>query len=122
MYLQDILGLKIDKINYIITNCFFYYTIIPLLLGSLVCKKTPVIMINVSLYVIVLLFHYVYDERFLNLLFSLLFLEEHSVKISKYMESLPTSPVNYFFLWDNQKMVTKKISFCTRKYCLYNVI
>ena len=113
MYLQDILSLKIDKVNYIITNCFFYYTIMPLLCGTLVCKKTPIIMINVSIYVIILLFYYINDERFLNLLFSLLFMEEHTHRLTKYLNELPPFPVGYCYKWDIQKMVTKNINFCT---------
>ncbi len=115
MYLQDILGLKIEKINYMLTNSLFYYTIIPLLCGTLVCKKTPKIMINTSLYILLLLVYYINDERFLNLLFSLLFSEKISLEISKYLDEYPSPPLNYFFKWENEKKVNSKTSFASCK-------
>lgn len=36
MYMQDIFSLKIDKINYLLINCLFYYLVLPLLVGAIV--------------------------------------------------------------------------------------
>ena len=36
MYIQDIFSLKIDKINYLLINCLFYFLVLPLLVGAIV--------------------------------------------------------------------------------------
>ena len=36
LYIQDIFSLKIDKIDYIIINCLFYYLVLPVLVGAIV--------------------------------------------------------------------------------------
>lgn len=103
LYIQDIFSLKLEKINYILTNSLFYYMILPLLCGSLVSMTKPKITLSVSLYIILVLFHYIKDETFLNVLFTVMFMEKLNKKLLRYMEEFPKAAKNYFFDWTSQK-------------------
>lgn len=106
LYIQDIFSLKIEKINYILTNSLFYYMVLPLLCGSLVSMTKPLIAISVSLYVTLTLFHYIKNQHFLNLLYTVFFSEKLNEKLVKYMEVYPKNMKNYFFDWNAQKKST----------------
>lgn len=103
LYLQDIFSLKLDKINYILTNSVFYYLILPLLCGSLVSMTKPKIAISVSIYVLLTLFYYIKDENFLNSMFTICFAEKMNEKMIRYIEEYPKNVKNYFFDWNSQK-------------------
>jgi hypothetical protein len=89
-----------------LTNCLFYYMILPLLCGSLISMTKPKIAISVSLYIILVLFHFIKDESFLNLLFSILFSDRVSKKVMRYMEEYPKNTKNYHYDWSSQKKLT----------------
>jgi len=38
LYIQDILSLKVDKINYCLINCVYYYMIMPMCINSLITR------------------------------------------------------------------------------------
>lgn len=103
LYIQDIFSLKIEKINLVLTNSLFYYVVLPLICGSLVSMTKPMIAISVSLYVSLCLFHYIKNEHFLNLLFTVMFSEKLKRKLVNYMEAYPKNIKNYFFDWNAQK-------------------
>jgi hypothetical protein len=111
LYLQDIFSLKLDKINYILINSLFYYTIMPLLCASLISMTKPVIAISVSIYMILNLFHYIRDESFLNTLFAVLFEDKLSKRMHLYMLDYPKNIRNYFFDWNSQKKASNYSTF-----------
>lgn len=103
LYIQDIFSLKIEKINYILTNSLFYYMVLPLLCGSLVSMTKPRIAISVAIYVLLALFYYIKDQAFLNAVFTVLFSERLTKQVTWFMEDYPKSAKNYFFDWNAQK-------------------
>lgn len=103
LYLQDLFSLKLEKVNFILTNSLFYYTILPLLCGSLVSMQTPRIAISVCLYITVTLIYYIRDEAFLNIFFTVLFSKQIYKGLKPYIEDYPNNPRNYFYDWDVQK-------------------
>ena len=96
LYFQDIFSLGIVKISNLLTNSLFYYTILPLLCGSLISVSRPKIAISTSLYVLTLLFDYIQDESFLNSLYSTLFLNKISKRIHTYTNEYPSNCRNYY--------------------------
>ena len=103
LYLQDIFSLNLEEISFVLINSLFYYTILPLLCGSLTSMIKPKIAISVSLYTITALVHYIKDESFLNILFLFLFKKEISLDLNQYIENFPFNPKNYYFDWNQQK-------------------
>lgn len=103
LYFQDIFSLKITKISNLLANSLFYYTILPLLCGSLVSVNRPKIGISTALYVLIILFEYVKDESFINTLYSVLFLNKISRKINRMLKDYPNPIKNYFSCWNEQK-------------------
>jgi hypothetical protein len=103
LYFQDIFSLKILKISNLLLNSLFYYTILPLLCGSLVSVNRPKIGISTALYVLIILFEYVKDESFLNALYSVLFLNKISRKIIRLIKEYPNNIKNYYSCWNEQK-------------------
>ena len=73
-YIDDLLNLNLNKINYIIINSIFYYFIIPVLCGAL-GEKSNKISKKVALFLIIFFFIYMKNEIFKNCLFALLFFE-----------------------------------------------
>jgi hypothetical protein len=105
LYLQDIYSLKLDQINYILTNCLFYYLILPLLCGSLVSMTKPKVAISIGLYIILSLCHYIKDEGFLNSLYLVVFNPKANKELKKLIEDYPRNVKNYHFDWTSQKKV-----------------
>jgi hypothetical protein len=105
LYLQDIYSLKLERINYILTNSLFYYMILPLLCGSLTSMVKPKIAISISLYVILSLCHYVKDEGFLNTLYIIILNPKVSLNLKKMTEEYPRDIKNYKFDWASQKKI-----------------
>jgi len=129
MYLQDIFSLKIAKINYVLNNCLFYYTILPFLCGTFLTNKSnsntnsntnntnnQLITINTSIYVLTLLFYYINDESFLNKLYLVVFNKEISFRLKSYIEILPAEPSNYSFNWVDQKIINNSLDYASCKY------
>ena len=95
IYVDDLLNLKKEKINYILINCLFYFFIIPFLCGS-ICNKNKKITKEFSLFILIFLFINMKNETFKNCLFSLLFLDDLSSEIENLL-SLDTD-LNDFFI------------------------
>ena len=121
MYMQDIFSLKIIKINYVLSNCLFYYVILPLLCGKLSSTKIHVIMINTSIYVLTLLFNYILDESFLNMLYAVVLNEQITIKLKGYIENIPPQPANYSFKWKNQKVINADLDYASCNYLYYSL-
>lgn len=102
LFFQDILSVGNIKISNILINSLFYYTILPLLCGSLISIKKPVIAISTSLYVLISLFDKIKDESFKNCLFCVLFFNKVSKKILSLIKEYPTDPTNYHNNWKDQ--------------------
>jgi hypothetical protein len=105
LYFQDIYSLKLDRINYILTNTLFYYIVLPLLCGSLVSMVKPKVAISISLYVILSLCHYIKDEAFLNSLFIIILNPKLNANVKKMIEDYPRDIKNYKFDWASQKKI-----------------
>ena len=106
IYIQDIFSLEIDKINYILTNCLFYYCILPLILKSLISNEKGKININIALYSLSMMLYYIKNENFLNILFTLIFIELRNKGLDKYIHNYPIQPTNYYYDWNKQKKQT----------------
>ena len=100
-YIDDLLNLNLNKINYIIINSIFYYFIIPVLCGAL-GEKSNKISKKVALFLIIFFFIYMKNEIFKNCLFALLFFEELSQDLD-YLFTYPQEKANYSFYPDNSK-------------------
>jgi hypothetical protein len=105
LYFQDLYSLKLERINYILTNCLYYYLILPLLCGSLVSMVKPKVAISISLYIILSLSHYIKEEGFLNILFLIVFNPKVSDTVKKMIEDYPRDIKNYKFDWASQKKI-----------------
>ena len=103
-YIDDLLNLNLDKINYIIINCVFYYFIIPVLCGAL-GEKSDKISKKVALFLIIFFFLNMKNEIFKNCLFSLLFFEELSQDLD-YLFTYPQEKANYSFYPENNKKIS----------------
>ena len=75
IYIDDLLNLKLERINYILINCFFYFFIIPILCGS-ICDMNKKVSKSMALFILIFFFVNMKNEVFKNCLFSLLFLDE----------------------------------------------
>lgn len=111
LFLQDIFSLKITKITYVLTNCLFYYFIMPLLCSSLISMQKPRIGTSVVLYIFLALFYFIKEESFLNTLFLALFEENINEKIKNFISTQPTFSENFFFEWSQQQKEIKEKSF-----------
>ena len=86
IYVDDLLNLKLERINYIIINCFFHFFIIPILCGS-ICNINKKLTKEMSLFIIIFFFVNMKNEIFKNCLFSILFLEELNVEVENFLFS-----------------------------------
>ena len=103
LFFQDIFSLKITKVSLLLKNSLFYYTILPLLCGSLVSVNRPRIAISTSLYIMILFFEYIQDESFINTLYAILFLNKISWKINSMINEYPAACKNFYSEWKDQK-------------------
>ena len=127
IYIQNIFDANCDKINYIIINCMFYYNIIPYILKFLNFKNIRnnnkrldnhnKVKKSVCIFFIDLLFTYINNGTFLNMLFTLLFFPFKSNSINKYMLNFPIQPDNYYYNWEES---LKKTSSSFLNYIQYN--
>lgn len=127
IYIQNIFDANCDKLNYIIINCMFYYNIIPYVLKFLNFKnirninkrldKSNKVKKSVCIFFIDLLFTYINNGTFLNILYTLLFLPFKSNSINKYMINFPIQPDNYYYKWEES---LKKTSSSFLNYIQYN--
>ena len=96
LFIQDIFCLKISKINHIIFNSLFNYTILPYILNA----KYDKIRLNIKLYFINVLFNTIHDEYFLNILFIVIFFPSHTIEINNKIKRETLETDNYFYDWN----------------------
>ena len=100
-YIDDLLNLNLNKINYIIINCMFYYFILPVICGAL-SETTNKISKKLAVFLIIFFFINMKNETFKNCLFSLLFFEQLSQDLD-YLLTYPQEKANYSFHPNNEK-------------------
>ena len=116
MFIQDIFLLKIEKINHILTNSLFSYCILPYIIN----KKYDKIKLNIKLYFLNVLFNFIQDESFLNLLFTTLFFPYLLLDINDFIINPIKEPDNYFYLWEESNNRIKLSSQSFYNYIKYN--
>ena len=84
IYIDDLLNLKLERINYILINCFFYFFIIPILCGS-ICDMNKKVSKGMALFILIFFFVNMKNEVFKNCLFSILFLDELNQEIEQFL-------------------------------------
>ena len=112
IFIQDILYLKIDKINHIIINSLFYYCIMPYILNT----KFNEIKIYIKLYFINALLTIFQDETFLNLFFTMLFFPFLTKEINDLVINFPKLIDNYFYDWSE---INDNIPFSSKSFSNY---
>ena len=120
IYLQNIFDINCPKINYIITNCLFYYCIMPFILNTLNSykkQKNDKIKKSICIFFINLILIYIKNENFLNMIFTLIFFPLKTNSINKYMINEPIQPNNYYYDWNQ---CIKKTSSSFLNYIQYN--
>ena len=113
MFIQDIFNLKIEKINHILTNSLFSYCILPYIIN----KKYDIIKLNIKLYFLNVLFTFIQDESFLNILFTILFFPYLIIDINNFINNPLKEPDNYFYFWEEKN---NQIQLSTKSF--YNYI
>ena len=96
IYIDDLLNLKIEKINYILINCLFYFLILPVLCGSICNENKKAVSKELAMFLLIFFFVNMKNETFKNCLFSLLFLDEYTVEIEKLLKL--NMDINDFFI------------------------
>ena len=86
IYFDDLLNLKLERINFILINCFFSYFIIPLLCGS-ICQTNKKLNQEMALFILVFFFVNMKNEVFKNCLFSILFLDELNLDFEDFLNN-----------------------------------
>ena len=123
IHIQNIFEINSYKINYIIINCMFYYCIIPYILYNLNFNKEKRkssdkgIKTSICIFFINMLFIYIKNDIFLNILYTLIFYPYMLNSINDYMENKPIEPINYDFNW---KHCIKNSSSSFSNYIKYN--
>ena len=84
IYIDDLLNLKLERINFILINCFFYFFIIPILCGS-ICDMNKKVSKSMALFILIFFFVNMKNEVFKNCLFSLLFLDELNQDMEQFL-------------------------------------
>ena len=84
IYIDDLLNLNLERINYILINCFFYFFIIPILCGS-ICDMNKKISKSMALFILIFFFVNMKNEVFKNCLFSLLFLDQLNQDMEQFL-------------------------------------
>ena len=103
-YIDDLLNLNLNKINYIIINCVFYYLIYPVILGALSDNSNKITK-KFALFLLIFFFINMKNEVFKNCLFTLLFFDELSQDLD-YLFTYPQEKSNYSFYPDNNKDIS----------------
>ena len=116
IFVQDIFILNIDKINHIITNSLFHYCILPYIINT----KFDKIQLNIKLYFINVLFTFIQDENFLNILFTIIFFPFQIVEIKNFINNIPVEPDNYFYSWNEKNNNIQLSSSSFSNYIKYN--
>ena len=126
IYIDDLLNLKLERINYIIINCFFYLFILPILCGS-ICNVNKKLSKEMSLFILIFFFINMKNEVFKNCLFSVLFLDELNPEIVQFLFLekdlndffINTININYLQNQDNPKNEISFAQFFSEHYTYY---
>ena len=118
IFIQDILFLRIDKINHIIINSLFYYCIMPYILNN----KFNEIKLYIKLYFINALLSIIKDETFLNIFFTILFFPSLTKEINDLITNFPQTPDNYFYDWSEKNNNIQLSSESLANFVKYNYI
>ena len=116
IFIQDILYLKIEKINHIIINSLFYYCILPYILNT----KFNEIKLNIKLYFINALLTIIQDECFLNIFFTVLLFPFVTKEINDFITNSSKIPGNYFNEWTEENNNIQLISKSLINFVKYN--
>ena len=116
LFIQDIFCLKIQKINHILFNSLFHYTILPYIINI----KYDKIKINIKLYFINVLLNSIQDESFLNILFIILLFPSYIIEINNIIKKEIIEPDNYFFDWSEKNNSIYLFSESFYNYIKYN--
>ena len=108
LFIDDILNLNLNKINFILMNNLFYYFILPIICGA-ICKKTDKISKNLSIFLLIFLFCNIKNEVFKNSLFSLLFFDNIPVDIEYFLGKIPEKK-NYSYKMNLKNLQNKSFS------------
>ena len=95
IYIDDLLNLKKEKINYILMNCLFNFFILPVLCGS-ICNENKKITKEFAVFLLIFLFVNMKNEIFKNCLYSILFLDQISSNIENLLKL--DMDINDFFI------------------------
>ena len=95
IYIDDLLNLNLERINYILINCFFHFFILPILCGS-ICNENKKLSKEMSLFIITFFFVNMKNEIFKNCLYSILFLDEVNKDIENFL--ILDKDINDFFM------------------------
>ena len=126
IYIDDLLNLKLERINYILINCFFYLFILPILCGS-ICNINKKLSKEMSLFIFIFFFINMKNEVFKNCLFSVLFLDELNPEIVQFLFLekdlndffINTININYLQNQDNPKNEISFAQFFSEHYTYY---
>ena len=105
LYLQDIFTLNLQPINNIVINSLMYYTIMPLVIGSigLPFKKTGSMHVNSSLFFLNQVFDCLSFEPFQNIIVIIMLLHHIPKSLLTYSDELPRQPATYSDQWAYKK-------------------
>ena len=95
IYIDDLLNLNLERINYILINCFFHFFILPILCGS-ICNENKKLSKEMSLFIITFFFVNMKNEIFKNCLYTILFLDEVNKDIENFL--ILDKDINDFFM------------------------
>ena len=126
IYIDDLLNLKLERINYILINCFFHFLILPILCGS-ICNVNKKLNKEMSLFILIFFFINMKNEVFKNCLFSILFFYELNPEILQFffLEKdlndffINTININYLQNLDNPKNEISFAQFFSEHYTYY---
>ena len=105
IYIQDIFSLNNENINYILSNCMMYYCVLPVIINSISGSK-PIIPINLAIFMLIILFNFIKNENFLNLLYSIVFLPYQSESVVNLIQHCPNDAKGYYYDWNKQNKQT----------------
>ena len=99
LYLQDVFSLGLSRISSVLTNAVMFYFVLPCLLGEIVeAQHQKICNVNLALYILCLLFEYIRDEQFVNVLFTVMFFKKlPKDMLRQFIEELPENPEGYMY-------------------------
>ena len=108
MYIDDLLNLNLQNINYILLNNLFYYLITPIIFGS-ICLKNNSLPKNLALFFLVFFLLNIKNETFKNIIITLIFSDVMLNDVEYYLTNIPEK--NYYHYKKTNFQSGKCISF-----------